>query len=240
MHCVAYLGRAVKQGDFVRILDKAHLDHGAYQRLRSVRASLLANAVAVCRRDSNERSYLDGVVPARYGQPVHAASGSESLRHVAVESCIRSGVADPCAGGKRGDAGHGARPDYVVNLVVVGIDRLRSGFQIQHCGKARLVYAEVIQPVAVLAPLVGIVAVLGGGVHVAQENDQTFFAVKQRAQPVAPFEIFVHDYLNFSYCGIDTSVRSSLTSSLGQTISTSFPSITIKSLIERTTTSLSL
>ena len=83
----------------------------------------------------------------------------------------------------RGEARHGRHrtgPDDVVDLIVVGIKSLRAGIQVQDGGEARLFQTEIIQPAAVLAELVAVGPVLGGRVHVTEEQRDPPFSFRSR------------------------------------------------------------
>ena len=230
MHAVAKLCGGIQQLYLAGILHQTHLHDGPHQRLACQRASLLANGEKRIRRHSKQCRQLNGVVVARHGQEVHLAAGGKRSAHGVVERRIRGRSGNARSLCIRGHAGHGAHPDYIVNLKVVGINRFRTRLQVKNGRKTWLIDPKIIQPVAVLTPFVTIVAVLGRRFHIAYKNYDALFAAQQRAQGVAPLEILIHGvYLYSSYSGRESSDRNSpmLFSSRGQIIRTSSMSITI-------------
>ena len=75
------------------------------------------------------------------------------------------------------------RMETVVDAEVIAVEGLLAALQVDGRREARLVDAEEVEPAAILAPFVTIVLVLGGGVHVAEEQGDAFLsgeALQQR------------------------------------------------------------
>ena len=80
-------------------------------------------------------------------------------------------VFDADAGGQFLDAGQGAGPDDVVDVVVVGEDVVLAGLAVEHADEVLPLKAEEIEEGAVLTEPIGVVGIIARGFVVAGEND---------------------------------------------------------------------
>ena len=177
VHLEAEVAGGVDARDLALILDEAHLDDGAHQRLGSLGAAGFARAHGLLGPEPEQLGEQQLVVVAGSGQEMHLTALQRRR-----EGVVRGGVRHAHAVCQRADGGHGAHPDDIVEAEVVGIDRLLPRLQVDRGREARLVDAEEIEPVTVLAPFVAVVSVLGGRFHIPEEEGDaplSFHALQQ-------------------------------------------------------------
>ena len=71
-----------------------------------------------------------------------------------------------------------AHPDDVIYVYIIAIKALVSAVKVQHSGKPRLIYAPVIDEVAVLTEFVVITAVVHRSIDIAEEHSDTPVALR--------------------------------------------------------------
>ena len=175
VHLLAQDAGVVEFGNLFRLLDEAHLDYGLDERLRG-----LVDPKAL---------YLHVVVPARRRDGVHRAPLHQGGGYYKVQLPVGRAMLHTYPGGLLGHAGLRPHPDDVVDRHVVGVDGLLAAFKVDGGGETGLVDTEIIEPCAVLAELIAIVFVLGGSLHIADEDRDAFFAVKELHELFAAADI---------------------------------------------------
>ena len=113
-------------------------------------------------------------------------------------------VFDAYAGCQFFDAGEGAGPDDVVDVVVVGEDVVFACFAVEDAYEVFALEAEEVEEGAVLAEPVGVVFVVAGGFVVAGHDDEAVadvFAQLLAARDIGFF--FEHGVLVFLFNDLD-------------------------------------
>ena len=162
MHTVAYIAGVLNLLYLPRLFDKAQLDDGLYELFTRFGAGFFAPADDLGGVKGEKRRQQRSIVVAARRDKMHLTA----LQGV-FEGIIRSDFLHSTLCGQARNRGHRPHPDDVVEAEVVGVDDFLPTLEVNGRGKARLVNAEEIQPGAVLAPLVAIVPVLCGRVHIA-------------------------------------------------------------------------
>ena len=158
--------------DFLRGLYQPHADDGAYQSFG--------------RFINSEALQFKGIIISGWWYRVDGTSLDNGLGYGPIEFRVGSAMRHTHEGGLFCHRRLGAHPDYVIDADIIGINGLRTGVQIENCGKSRFVDPEIIEPGAVLAEFITIVFVLGRSLDIADENGNTLFAFQKRAKLFTP------------------------------------------------------
>ena len=178
VHLLTEGAGAVKFFDLDILLDQALL-HDGTDHLRGSRGTAgLALAECVVGIQAQQGTKLHCVVIPRGRKEVHAAAEGAGAGDCVVQCAVRRAVRHAYAGSDRSHGRHRTHPDDVVDVDIIREDGLLAAVQVDDRRIARFVDAEIVQPAAVLAELVTIVPILGGGLDIADEYGDAFRSLR--------------------------------------------------------------
>ena len=188
MHLLAEGTGVVKLCDLYVFLDEAHLHDGTDHLEGCGRAAGLAFAEGLIRVDPQQLSEFQRIIIPRSRQEMDLAAEVAGAGDGVAEGAVRRRMRDADSVRDRGHRRHGPHPDDIVYLYIVGKDGFLAAVKVEDGSIARLIDAEVIKPVAVLAELVAIIPILCRRFDIAEEKGDAgcslcLHAANQRLTP---------------------------------------------------------
>ena len=151
--------------DFLGTLDAALLDTGQDE----LHGGVVLHSVEFMAEQQTELTLVVGAVG---WQVMDAASLADGLGTKGLEGGEIATILHAHTGGKFFDAGQGAGPDDIVDVVVVSEEIVYSVVAVQHADKIFALKTEEIEKCTVLTEPIGVVGVVAGGFVVALNDDK--------------------------------------------------------------------
>ena len=169
VHLVTECGSIIQLLDFAILLHQSHRNYRLCQCKRELACHLSIVAL-------EERSDLHGIVIPRRRHEMDRPACCQCLGNHIVQNSIRRTFFNTCKSGFGSDTRLRTHPDDVPDFHIVRENLLITIVQVNDSREQRFIYAEEIQPGAVLTEFVTVVFILCGGLCIAYEQRNTSLA----------------------------------------------------------------